>query len=118
MNQKKTISLTQARQRIFEIAEKVQHPDTHYTLTEKGRPKAVIMSAEEYESLMETLEVQQDFPGLENDLKAAKEELKKRDYIQLEEILENHGFVIADKDKSQYAPRRRPSKSRKSPKYN
>lgn len=116
MNKKQTISLTQARRRIFDIAEKVQEPDTHYTLTEKGRPKAVIMSAEEYESLMETLEVQQDFPGLEEDMETSKEELRRGNYIPLEKILQQHGFVIADKGKEKYAPRRRKSKGRKSAK--
>lgn len=113
MNHKQTISLTQARQRIFEIAEKVQRPDTHYTLTEKGRAKAVIMSAEEYESLMETLEVQQDFPDLEKDIKTAREEYKRGEYIPLEEVLKDHGFVLADKGQEKYVSRRRTSKGRK-----
>lgn len=40
----------------------------YYTLTDKGRPKAVVMSAEEFESWAETLEVMRDFPNLDKDI--------------------------------------------------
>ena len=56
MNIKRTISISEARKRIFDIAEDVQVPERVYTLTADGKPKAVIMSAEEYESLLETFD--------------------------------------------------------------
>ena len=48
MDAKTTLSISEARKKIFKIAEQVQKPATHYTLTEKGKPKAVMMSAEEF----------------------------------------------------------------------
>jgi len=97
MNTKTTLSISEARKGIFKIAEKVQKPSTYYTLTEKGKPKAVVMSAEEFESWQETLEVIRDFPKLDKDVKAAERDFKKRKYSTLEEILSKEGFILANK---------------------
>ena len=97
MNTKTTLSISEARKRIFEIAKKVQKPSTHYILTEKGRPKVVFMSAEEFESWQETLEVVRDFPNLEKDIKKAEREYKQGRYSTLENVLSKQGFVLADK---------------------
>lgn len=53
MRTKTTLSITSARKNIFNIAEKVQKGDTYYTLTERGCPKMVMLSAEKFESLLE-----------------------------------------------------------------
>jgi len=97
MDIKNTLSISEARKKIFKIAEKVQKPSTSYILTEKGKPKAVIMSAEEFESWHETLEVVRDFPNLEKDIKKAKREYKKGNYLSLEDVLLKEGFVLAKK---------------------
>lgn len=52
MQYKHTLSISDARKNFFAIADEVQSPDVHYTLTERGRPKAVIVSADRFESLM------------------------------------------------------------------
>ena len=86
--------------KIFKIAEQVQKLATHYTLTEKGKPKAVMMSAEEFESWQETLEVMHDFPNLEKDIKELKNDVKSgayKKYITLEEILAKKGFSPTNK---------------------
>ena len=72
---------------IFKIAKDVQKPYKHYTLTENGIPKAVVLSADEFESWTETLEVIKDFPNLSRDVKRAEEAFKKNNYITLEELL-------------------------------
>src|SRR3989338_5102287 len=97
MDTKTTLPISEARRKIFKIAENVQKPSTYYTLTEKGKPKAVILSAEEFESWQETLEVTRDFPNLEKDVKAAEKDFKKRKCATLEEVLSKEGFVLADK---------------------
>ena len=97
MDTKTTLSISEARKKIFKIAEKVQKPSTYYTLTEKGIPKVVVMSAEEFESWRETLEVMRDFPNLEKDVKKAEKDFKKGNYSTLEKILAKEGFVLADK---------------------
>lgn len=98
MNTKTTLPISKAREKIFKIAEKVQKSSNYYTLTEKGKPKAVIMSAEEFESWQETLEVIRDFPNLEKDIKKAEGEYKKSNYSTLEDALSKHGLIISKKN--------------------
>lgn len=100
MDVRTTIPISEARGKIFKIAENVQKPATHYTLTEKGRPKVVVMSANEFESWQETLEVIRDFPNLEKDIKKAEKEYRRRNYLTLEKILSKEGFILAGKKKS------------------
>ena len=76
MDTKTTLPISEARKKIFKIAEDVQEPSRHYTLTEKGRPKAVIISADEFESWQETLEIMREFPDLKKILKKQTELLK------------------------------------------
>ena len=102
MNTKTTLSISEARKKIFKIAEEVQKPSNYYTLTEKGRPKVVLMSAEEFESWQETLEVMREFPDIEKDIKKAEKEYKRGDYITLEELLAKEGYILKDKGKKKY----------------
>lgn len=53
----KTISLKEARSRFSAIIEKVDRLSQRYVVTKNGVPKAVVMSAEEFESWVETLEL-------------------------------------------------------------
>lgn len=103
MNVKTTVPITEARKSIFEIAQAVQTPGVHYTFTENGRPKAVLMSAEEFESWQETLEVMQQFPNLKKDMEKADRAVASgeyKNYPTLEEVMAEHGFVVADKAKT------------------
>lgn len=105
MNPKKTLTITEARKKIFEIAEDVQKPGVYYTLTENGKPKAVMLSYEEYDSLIETLEVMQEMPDLEKDLKETREAVASGEYknwTTLEELLAKQGFVLAENAKNKY----------------
>lgn len=105
MNTKTTIPISEARKRIFDIAEEIQKPDNYYTLTEKGRPKAVLMSAEQFESWQETLEVMRDFPDLDKDIKETNEAVKSGEYknwTTLEELLAKEGFLPAEKKSKIY----------------
>lgn len=82
----RTLSISEARKNIFKIANEIQKPDVCYMLTENGKAKAVIMSADEYESWMETMEVMLDFPNLLNEIKEAEEEFKRGEYVTLDEL--------------------------------
>jgi prevent-host-death family protein len=102
MNPKTTISISEARKRIFDIAEEVQKPNNHYTFTEKGRPKVVLMSAEEFDSWRETMEVMREFPDLDKDIKEARKDYKSGNYITLDELLKKEGYILADKGNKKY----------------
>jgi prevent-host-death family protein len=92
----KTLSISEARKNIFKIADEIQKPDVCYMLTENGKAKAVIMSADEYESWMETMEVMLDFPDLLSEMKEADEEFARGEYVDFEDILKENGMKITN----------------------
>ena len=92
-----TLSITEARGNIFNIADEAQKRGVHFTLTEHGRPKAVLMSADEFESWQETLEVIAEFPDLKKDIKEAENDYKKGNYVTLDDLLLKEGYVLAEK---------------------
>ena len=105
MTTKNTIPISEARKNIFKIAEEVQKPDNYYVLTEKGRPKVVLMSAEEFESWQETLEVMWEFPNLRKDIEETDKAVKSGEYkkwITLDDLLAKEGFLVADKSSKKY----------------
>lgn len=51
MKTKNTLSVSEGRKKIFSIIEEVQKPDVYYTLTERGKPRAVVLSVEKFEYL-------------------------------------------------------------------
>ena len=104
MNSKTTIPISEARKKIFLIAEEVQKPDTHYTLTQRGRPKAVIMSADDFDAWQETMEIMSD-PELMEEIRQTKEDFEKGrmdKFITLEELTDSLGYKIADKTSKKY----------------
>ena len=102
MDTKTTLSISEARKKIFEIADEVQKPNTHYTLTENGRPKMVLISASEFESWQTTREVVREFPYLEKDIEIADNGYRRGEYITLGKLLAAEGFVLADKGAQKY----------------
>jgi len=105
MDIKTTLPISEARKKIFEIAKDVQRPSRYYTLTEKGRPKAVIISAEEFESWQETIEVMREFPNLDKDIArvdCAVKSGKHKEWTTLNGLLKEYGYVLSDKGKDKY----------------
>ncbi len=105
MDTKTTLSISEARKKIFKIAKETQKPSNYYTLTEKGRPKVVLMSADEFESWQETMEVIHEFPDLKKDIKETERAVKSGEYknwTTLEELLIREGFVVAEKPRRKY----------------
>ncbi len=115
MDIKKILSLTEARKNIFQIIEDIEKNGAYYTLTERGRAKAVIMPAQDFESWQETLEVIKDFPDLEKTIKESDKDLKANKAITLDSILANAGYVLADKAKKKYDHNTKPKKSKSVP---
>jgi len=108
MNTKTTLPISEARKKIFKIAEEVQKPSNYYTLTENGRAKAVIMSADDFESLMEDLEILSN-PKIMASIKEAEEELKRGEYVTLDELMKEYGYT--DSDLGAHMVREKPKKS-------
>ena len=105
MNTKTTLPISEARKKIFKIAEEVQKPSNYYTLTEKGRAKAVIMSADDFESWQETIEVMHEFSDITKDIKETNRAVKSGEYknwTTLDELLAKEGYLIADGGGAKY----------------
>ncbi len=86
MDLKNIISISEARKKIFDIVENIQKPGSYYILTEKGRSKAVLMSAEEFESWKETVEVLREFPDLDQEVKKINKAVKSGEYKRWEKL--------------------------------
>ena len=56
----KIVPVTLFRTKVLEAVRKAQHSGQEYVITAKGIPAAVLMNFEEWESLLETLEIKQD----------------------------------------------------------
>jgi prevent-host-death family protein len=91
MNSKTTLSLSEARKNIFEISNDVQKPGHYYTFTENGRPKAVLMSADEFDSLMENLELLSN-PEAMVRIARAEEEFDKGEFSSWSEVKKELGL--------------------------
>lgn len=108
-----TLSITEARKKIFKLANEVQEPDTYFVLTENGRPKAVLMSAEEFDSWKETLEVMAEIPNLKEEIEEAEKEIDRGEYVTLEELLEKEGLIVTDNGELKDAPNKNQQKGAK-----
>ena len=105
MSIKNIISITEARNNFFKITDQIQKNRVHFTLTENGKPKVVIMSVDEFDSWQETLEVTRDFPDLKKDIKETDKAIKSGEYknwTTLEQLLAREGFQVADKSLKKY----------------
>ena len=116
MDTRRIIPISEARKRIFEIAEEVQRPDTHYVLTENGKPKAVILSAEEFENLRDDLDILSD-PGLLKEIEEAEKEYGRGEYVTWEELKQELGvgqeeLVMRDRGKERYRVKARGGKKK------
>jgi len=101
----KTISITQARKKIFKISDDIQKTGSHYALTENGISKVIMMSSDEYDSWTETLEILKDFPNIEKEIKETESDYKSKKYLKyptLDELLNKEGYVVADSGKVKY----------------
>ncbi len=56
----KIVPFTEARANLTELLDALEDKQEHVLITRNGRPSAVMLSADEYESLEETLDILQD----------------------------------------------------------
>lgn len=82
----KTIPLSEAKARLSEIVRDVSELHEVITISKGGVPATVMMSVEEYESLIETLEILSD-PVLMEAIRIGLEEEKEGRTVSLEEVL-------------------------------
>lgn len=71
----KFVTATEARKKLYDIIDEAEHPGVAVAITHEGIPKVVVMSFEEYEGWMETMEIMAD-PELDKELEEAMKEMK------------------------------------------
>ncbi|OGI60738.1 hypothetical protein A2641_00330 [Candidatus Nomurabacteria bacterium RIFCSPHIGHO2_01_FULL_37_25] len=116
INTKTTISISEARRRIFDIADEVQAPNKVYSLTADGKPKAVIMSAEEYESWTETMEVLRECPDIFERVAESDRAVKTGDwsnFVSWEDVKKEWGLNVARNSKNKHDISNTSTKKRK-----
>ena len=84
----KTLSLSEAKMKLSEIVDSVQSTDEEIVITRNGRPAAVLISPDEFESWKETLAIKAD-QDLMEEIRTGLKALKKRSRLYtLEELVE------------------------------
>jgi antitoxin YefM len=81
----KTVPFTAARSGLTELLDEIERVHEHVVITRKGRPSAVLMAQDEYDSLIETLEVLAD-PDAIADLAASQGDVDAGRVFDLEDV--------------------------------
>lgn len=79
------IPISNARANLPDLVSKVSENLDRVVITVNGKPKAILVSAEELESLEETAEVLA-IPGALESIKKGSEQIKKGQFIKLEDL--------------------------------
>ena len=72
----KILSLSEAKIKLSELVDRVQSMDEEYVITKNGRPSAVLVSPDEFESWKETIEIKSD-PDFMKEIRNGRAALKK-----------------------------------------
>lgn len=90
-----TLPITAARKDLLELVDKVDHTLARYIITKNGVPKAMLMSFEEFEGWLETLDILDD-PEWVKALSQAKKEVKKGKLLSFKEVVARKQTGIRD----------------------
>ncbi len=83
----KTLSLSEAKMKLSELVEKVFSTDEEVMITKNGRPAAVLVSPDEFESWKETIEIKHDSEFMDEIKKGLASIRRKSKLYTLEELL-------------------------------
>ncbi len=87
-----TVSLTELRPKLPQFMDRISKYFDRCVVTRHGKPEAVILSEEDYESLLETLDILSD-QKLMKEIKKGQEELRKGKGIPWEQAKKKLGYV-------------------------
>jgi prevent-host-death family protein len=83
----KTLSLSEAKMKLSELIENVHSTDEEIVITKNGRPSAVLVSPDEFDSWKETVDIKSDV-DLMNEIRKGLLTLKTKSKLYtLEELL-------------------------------
>jgi antitoxin YefM len=79
------VPFSEARANLTELLDELENKHEHVLITRNGRPSAVMLSADEYESLEETLEILQDKDLMEA-LRKSEDDIRAGRLTSLEDL--------------------------------
>ena len=88
----KTVPFTEARARLSDLLDEVEARHEHIVITRNGRPLAVVLSAQEYEALEETLEILADEDTLDA-LRESERDVQAGRLASLDEVRRELGLA-------------------------
>ena len=88
----KNISLKQLRPKLPKVISEIDSKMDRFIITKRRKPVALMMSIEDYEGLIETLDILSD-KKLMKRIKAAESDIEKGDLTALDEVERELGIV-------------------------
>ena len=82
---RRTLPVTEAREKLTGLVDEVNDKFEQIEITKNGKPRAIIMAADEFDSWKETLEILSD-EQLMRDIKQAEKEYKEGKFVTLDEL--------------------------------
>lgn len=92
------IGISEARKKLPDIVDEISKYLTSYTITVSGKPKAVILSHEELDSILETAEIL-SIPGARESIKQGMKDIKRGKTVSFDEVLKRYGSPSKRKGK-------------------
>jgi len=89
----KTLTITEARRDLTKLVDRASRLMEKYVITVNGKPDAVIMSNEEYESLQETLDILSE-PGALEEIRQSEKDLAEGKGVSWEELKKELGLNV------------------------
>ncbi len=87
----KTIPLAEAKKNLSSLIKDMDEKYDRFTITKNGVSKAVVLSSEEFDGLMETLDILSNKEEHEG-IARAKAQVKKRQTVSLKSIKNRYGL--------------------------
>lgn len=84
-----TIAVSDFRANLPSLINQVSEKLKRFIITVSGKPKAVVMSIDELESLEETAEIL-SIPGALEAIKKSQKQIRKGEFITLDELKKKH----------------------------
>lgn len=88
-----TLPITKAREDLANLVNNANKKLDEYVITVNGVPAAVLMSAVEFDSWKETIEIMSD-PGLMKTIRAGEKDIKNGNFVTLEDLKKELGLNV------------------------
>lgn len=102
---KSIVPASEMRRDFFRILDKLKKPDVRFVVTVDGKPRAVMLSVDEWESILATLDIATDFKMVKA-IKRGKRDIKEGRYYSLDEVLSDEGLEVVRDKSAKYRVRK------------